>query len=244
MDENDNRAVADFDNTVLRPLVNAGATVIVLDHTGHTQPFVKRGGVTAGRGASSKGQKADVVLNFTAKEQHTFMTVGLELDVATDLKALRVEEVADAIVRIAEATPGLSVTRMRDALRDAGVSAGRDLYQEARDRLAEEDPPRVELVDGHSMDARGRRHAAKTFVLCSRPNPVPEPPDENHVLLFRSRPAVPLSIEGTGTEPEPHTTGNQVVPVPAVPVPAQACSECGRERGFHWQRCSNWGGGS
>jgi hypothetical protein len=66
-DENDNAAITAFDRDVLSRFVRElGVTVIVLDHAGHPQQFVKRSGVNAGRGASSKGQKADVVLVFRA----------------------------------------------------------------------------------------------------------------------------------------------------------------------------------
>ncbi|MBA3727837.1 MAG: hypothetical protein H0W94_01270 [Actinobacteria bacterium] len=40
-DEGDNDAIAAFDRHALAPLVRAtGASVLVLDHTGHPQPFV------------------------------------------------------------------------------------------------------------------------------------------------------------------------------------------------------------
>jgi hypothetical protein len=70
--EDDNRAVADLDLAVLKPLVGHGASVLVLHHTGHPQAFVSRKGVSAGRGASSMGQKADVTLNFAAKGNSEF----------------------------------------------------------------------------------------------------------------------------------------------------------------------------
>jgi AAA domain len=71
--EDDNGAIAAFDREVLMPITAAGATVLTLDHTGHPQAFVRRRGVNAGRGASAKGQKADVVLEFIAHAEHEFV---------------------------------------------------------------------------------------------------------------------------------------------------------------------------
>jgi hypothetical protein len=65
-DENDNRAVQQFDATVLKKLQDLGVAPFVIHHTGHPSMFGARKGVNAGRGASSLGQKADVVLAFSA----------------------------------------------------------------------------------------------------------------------------------------------------------------------------------
>jgi hypothetical protein len=46
--------------------------VLVLDHTGNPQPNVRRRGVSAPRGASSKGQKADFLLEFRATGEGSF----------------------------------------------------------------------------------------------------------------------------------------------------------------------------
>lgn len=68
-DEESNAAIAAFDREVLQRLVReTRCSVIVLDHTGHLQPKATRKGVSAARGASSKGQKADVVLTFKVKK--------------------------------------------------------------------------------------------------------------------------------------------------------------------------------
>lgn len=73
-DEADNRAIAEFDARVLMPLVKAGATVLVIHHTGHGGAGgIRRRGADAGRGASSQGQKADVVLEFDRKADNTFL---------------------------------------------------------------------------------------------------------------------------------------------------------------------------
>lgn len=66
-DEDSNTSIAAFDRDVLVPLMReTGASPLVLDHTGNPQAFVKRQGVSAPRGASSKGQKADFLLEFRA----------------------------------------------------------------------------------------------------------------------------------------------------------------------------------
>jgi len=63
-DENSNAELAEFDRTLTQIVEATGASVLVLDHTGHPQMFQNRRGASAGRGASSKGQKADVTLTF------------------------------------------------------------------------------------------------------------------------------------------------------------------------------------
>ena len=74
-DEGDNRAVQQFDASVMKPLQAQGVTPVVLHHTGHRQMFSDRGGATAGRGASSLGQKADVVLEFKDAGEDRFTVV-------------------------------------------------------------------------------------------------------------------------------------------------------------------------
>lgn len=64
-DENSNQEVRDFDAKVLKPLQAQGATPIVIHHTGHGQAnVIERKAASAGRGASTLGQKADVTLHF------------------------------------------------------------------------------------------------------------------------------------------------------------------------------------
>jgi hypothetical protein len=74
-DESSNEAVRDFDANVLKPLQAQGATPIIVHHTGHPQMFGGRKGATAGRGASSLGQKADVTLEFKAEQDGAFTIV-------------------------------------------------------------------------------------------------------------------------------------------------------------------------
>lgn len=74
-DEGDNRAVQQFDANVLKPLQAQGCTPIVLHHTGHPGMFSTRAGASAGRGASSLGQKADVTLEFKSAGKDRFTIV-------------------------------------------------------------------------------------------------------------------------------------------------------------------------
>ncbi|MEI6448540.1 MAG: AAA family ATPase [Actinomycetes bacterium] len=74
-DENDNRAVQQFDASVLKPLQAQGVTPVVIHHLGHRYMFSDRGGATAGRGASSLGQKADVTLEFKSAGDDLFTIV-------------------------------------------------------------------------------------------------------------------------------------------------------------------------
>lgn len=66
-DENDNAAIAAFDRDALAPVVKSGCAVLTIHHTGHPGAFGARKGVGAARGASSIGQKADVLLHFEAE---------------------------------------------------------------------------------------------------------------------------------------------------------------------------------
>ncbi len=74
-DENKNDEVRDFDKHVLKPLIDRGSTSMAVHHTGHPQMFSGRRAATSGRGASSLGQKADVVLEFVAEEDGAFTIV-------------------------------------------------------------------------------------------------------------------------------------------------------------------------
>lgn len=163
--EDDNAAVAALDRDVLAPIVNdLGAAVIVLDHTGHPQPFVRRQGVSAGRGASTKGQKADVVLNLAARGPQEFtigtgkmrgagrkppdVLVRVVDDDEDDSLDLLVDDSADPEVnRITEDMVEAVTESGGDGLTTKllmGAVKGRngDKY-EARKRLLAEDPPRL-----------------------------------------------------------------------------------------------------
>jgi hypothetical protein len=172
-DENDNAAVVGYDREVVRPLIAAtGATMLTLDHTGRPQAFVRRGGVSAPRGASAKGQKADVLLEFRSEAEHEFsITHGknridgtlepkrqfritddedddtitlVPIETSADAKA---REVADAMVEFVRAAEGpVSSTSLRNAMTGVG---GRDAQTEAMRLLEAEDPPR--LLTGKQM---------------------------------------------------------------------------------------------
>ena len=74
-DEDKNREVQQFDAAVLKPLQAQGVTPVTVHHMGHQQMFSNRSGATAGRGASSLGQKADVTLEFKAAGDNRFTIV-------------------------------------------------------------------------------------------------------------------------------------------------------------------------
>jgi AAA domain len=165
-DENANEAIAAYDRDSVRPLIeHTGASVLTLDHTGHPQAFVARKGASAVRGASAKGQKADVVLGFKATGPHQFeiehaknrfgakepiRALSVEDDEDDDTLALvpvetshdrNVLEVADTVVELVRAADGATSTRaIRDALKG---KAGRELLNEAFTVLEYEDPPRL-----------------------------------------------------------------------------------------------------
>jgi hypothetical protein len=183
-DENDNRAVIDLDLQVMRPLVLLGVSVLVLDHTGHPQMFVRRSASSAGRGASSKGHKADVVLKFDPKADRGFsITVGKYRvgnarkpanGVAVTFEVIDTEdggldvaraasdsqdgtaEVAEAMVSAIESEPGgyLTTKRLREAVK---TLAGRERAEEAMQLLRDQRRVRVseEVVDS----GRGRSKA-------------------------------------------------------------------------------------
>jgi hypothetical protein len=153
-DENENREVQQFDATVLKPLQERGATPVVIHHEGHPSAFVKRGGATAGRGASSLGQKADVTLQFKADRDGAFTIVygkariggrrqpdrtfriedaqgGLEIVEVASEAAEAVEEMVErAVAAIQAAENGLTMSEIR-----AVCQAGRDRQNAALELL-------------------------------------------------------------------------------------------------------------
>lgn len=185
-DENDNAAVVGFDREVVRPLIAAtGATFLTLDHTGHSQAFVSRRGVSAPRGASAKGQKADVVLEFRTEGDREFSithgknrlggvleplrqyrveddeddgTISLvSVETSTDAKA---REVAAAMVEFIHAAAGpISTKTLREAMRGVG---GREAQDAAMRGLEREDPPRV-CVGRRTIETPTGKKAAKAW---------------------------------------------------------------------------------
>jgi len=180
-DENDNAALAAFDRGVLLPMARRGASVLTLDHTGHPQAFVRRRGVSAGRGGSVKGQKADVVLEFRAtgsaeftidhaknrmgghkEPPRSFRVVDTDDDgldvVAVERAADRaVAELADRMVTAIESAGVLSTKALRQA-----VGGGRELADDAIRLLEGEDPPRVR-VGWEALDTDHGRQRAKAW---------------------------------------------------------------------------------
>jgi hypothetical protein len=104
-DENDNRAVQQFDAAVLKPLQAQGVTPVVIHHIGHKQMFSDRGGATGGRGASSLGQKADVVLEFKDSGEGVFTIVYGKCRIGgihQPQRSFKVEDTDDGRVQIVE----------------------------------------------------------------------------------------------------------------------------------------------
>jgi hypothetical protein len=179
-DDSDNPSIAALDRGALAPIVaNTGATVLVLDHTGHPQQFVKRQGVTAGRGASSKGQKADVVLNFETTGEYEFSLkcskmrggrrpVPVQLavidtpDGGLDLATLELSaddkaaHLADVMVERISVAGSLTTNGLRAAV---SAEAGTKLQTEAMRLLEAEDPPRVTTAAETVDTGQGRQRA-------------------------------------------------------------------------------------
>lgn len=181
-DEGDNRAVQEFDATVLKPLQAVGATPVVVHHTGHRYMFSDRKGATAGRGASSLGQKADVTLEFKGEADNAFTIVygkariGGELQpnrtfriIDTDDQRIDVVEVEGAEIRavgelaermveaILTASKGfLTTSELRAAV---GGSATRKT--EALSLLEAE--PRIESGPERVTASDGKLHSAKVW---------------------------------------------------------------------------------
>jgi hypothetical protein len=167
-DENDNRAVQQFDATVLKKLQDLGVAPFVIHHTGHPSMFGARKGVNAGRGASSLGQKADVVLAFSAgmageiqtfklsypkgrvggeaPPEQLFRVVDLEdggLDILPEGSVQEIEDVAaveDIVQAIMGSEDGLTTGDVRK------LAGGRGRQQRVMELLQAD--PRTEVVDG------------------------------------------------------------------------------------------------
>jgi hypothetical protein len=169
-DENDNAAIAALDRQALKPIVDqTGASVVVVDHTGHPQAFVQRKGIGAARGASAKGQKADVVLELRPKGDGRFLihhaknrTGGGRREPDRVLEVVdaehgglvvlptneganpRVAEMAEAMVEAIQGVGSLTTKALRQAVRGAG---GKGLQDEAMELLRTEEPRRLEVRD-------------------------------------------------------------------------------------------------
>ncbi len=182
-DENENAAITALDRDALQPLVQqTGATVLLLDHAGHDQAFVKRRGASGGRGASAKGQKSDVALDFRPgtepgeftiehgknrlggrkEPKRTFRVVDTDdgsLDVQAVDGSAAARELAEAMVEaVQQSADGFLTSKgLREAVKGHG---GKELQDEAMALLRGEEPPRVWLTEGEVVPTgRGRQRA-------------------------------------------------------------------------------------
>jgi hypothetical protein len=158
-----------------------GASIVVLDHTGHPQPFVRRQGVNAGRGASAKGQKADVVLEFVAKGEREFMIRapkmragdgrkppellyrvvdtddgGLDIELVGESADVKVRALADAMVDAITTAGMLTTNQLREAVKSHG---GTDLQSAAMRLLESEEEARVRVGYEQVDTGKGRQRA-------------------------------------------------------------------------------------
>jgi hypothetical protein len=179
-DENDNAAIVKLDREALVPIVRAtGASVLVVHHTGHPQPFVNRRGVGGGRGASAMGQKTDVVLEFAPRGATGFTITHSKARIGGRKEPARAYEVVDlpeggfAVMR-AEEPKSEGVHALADRMVEAIEAAGEPLSKnQLRDRvrggrvnqdaamslLRQEQPPRVRVRTGPLPTEGGRQDA-------------------------------------------------------------------------------------
>lgn len=180
-DEDKNPAITAFDRDVLLPLIReTGTSPLVLDHTGNPQPFVRRRGVSAPRGASAKGQKADHLLEFRATGESEFAIEhgkargarkepsrvfrvidtdddGLDLEEVESSADEKAAAVADQLVEIIVEAGELSTKKLREAAKS--LRAGTDLQTAAMRLLKAEDPPRVTVASEIIATDKGRQSA-------------------------------------------------------------------------------------
>jgi hypothetical protein len=194
-DENENTALAAFDRDVLKPVVAGGASILVLDHTGNPQAFVRRQGVSAPRGASTKGQKTDWLLDFRAAGESRFkiehakgrgggrkqpprtycvVDVPMEDDPLGRLEVEEVEatesetaaELADLLVeQISEQGEIQGTKALRAAAKEMGYGTG---VASAAVKLLREEEPRRVTVAKEVVTTGGGRQTAEVW------RPVPE----------------------------------------------------------------------
>ena len=187
-DEASNADVVKLDREVLAQLVRlTGVTTVMIHHTGHPQAFVNRSGVSAGRGASAMGQKADVFLVFTSVGVHEFTidhpknrtpgghkeprtrfrivdTPDGGLDIERVGKSIpeRVAEAMDAAVEIVAASPEpLGTNGLKDALKEQGF--GSSTVEPALAELRTEDPARVRQGDGQVVGKDGKHRKGRPW---------------------------------------------------------------------------------
>jgi hypothetical protein len=189
-DEESNAEIAALDREALVPIVEGGASVLVIDHVGHRQMFNERKGATAGRGASAKGQKADVVLEFKVEGDNGFEIVhgknrlgGHKVPAAAflvedgeegELQIVGTERAADArILEVAglavvavESAGQLTTNKLREALSQHRM--GQQTTKEVLKLLENESPPRLRVSWEKVQTERGRQRA-KVWRLAGEP---------------------------------------------------------------------------
>ena len=177
-DESKNPEIAAFDRDVLQNVVReTGASFVILDHTGNPQAFVRRAGVTAGRGASSKGQKADVVITFKSEGQTGFVIEHAKNRMGGHKRPPLHMNVVDGpdgsltleeVVQTTEDKISECVDRMIDLIEEAGQLNQGDLRARctgfagkvqtaALARLRAEENPRVVFTKERALAADGKR---------------------------------------------------------------------------------------
>jgi hypothetical protein len=183
-EEIDNTAVAALHRDAISPIIRkTGATVVLLDHTGHEpQQGRPRRGPQAARGASTKGQKADVVLLFSATGDSTFRITheknrlgGRKAPAAsyavvdTDDGGLSIAEscvgtdavtaLADEMVAVIAAGEGITSKDLRSAVGGSKAHQG-----EAMQLLRDEEPRRVSMTP-EKVETNGGKQPAKVWRL-------------------------------------------------------------------------------
>jgi hypothetical protein len=197
-DEDSNNDLAAFDRDVMKPLTVARASVLVLDHTGNPQPFARRRGVSAPRGASSKGQKTDFLLEFTATDDGSFKVerskkrgthgahpqVYRVVDAADGTLELveteateRSAELADRLVEAIKAGAPLATKQVRAIAYELGH--GVEPTSAALELLKAEQPRRV-TVAWEVIDTAGGRQRVKAW------RPVDEDPTASQTELWEA----------------------------------------------------------
>jgi hypothetical protein len=175
-DENSNKEIAELDRIALGPLSRDGSTVLLLDHTGHPSQFVTRKGVSAARGASSKGQKVDTLLEFVPQGPSSFRIEpgkmraggvlpapmscqvvdtdddGLDIQIDRNAPESRVMDCASRIVALVSGSEDPLPTK---SVRAAVSGFGQEIVSQAIDLLLYEQPPRVRRYDGKTR--KGQR---------------------------------------------------------------------------------------
>jgi hypothetical protein len=175
-DENSNEAFNAFDRDVMRRVVNeTGSAILMTDHTGHPQQFVRREGAENARGASSKGQKCDSFLQFKPRGERAFEIThakarmggrkaeparlkvvdtedgGIDIVSASGGEDPAIADVATELVAAIEAAGSLTTTALK-----AAVPRRDQTVLDAMTMLRNEDPPRVQVHENERVQVQGK----------------------------------------------------------------------------------------